>query len=410
MHLLAVAPYVPYEGVPHAGGEYLLRHLEQLAAHDRVTLLTPGTPAALEHVRGAPDWLEVVVPELHLDRRSRSRWLADAAYRRAMSAPPGPTAESLRAVRAGALVARAREADVVELHWPEYARFATELRRAGVRTPVSVVEHDVDLQANVRRIRDHARGYRRVLGLLTAPVPRYREKQGLSDADLVLVFKAADEQLLRRLGVSSPVHVLDPYLVHPAGPAPQRRPRTASFVAALWRRENADGAAWLLREVWPTVRSRVPDATLVLAGADPPGELVALARAAGGVEVTGRVPDLLPHYQQAQVFVSPLFLGGGLKFKVAQAMACALPVVGTRNALQGIVEHCPKDALWEVTDDPRATADALVRAFKDPKAAAETGRRAQQWARQRWSFERSLEAVRDRYEALAADARRGHGR
>jgi hypothetical protein len=52
-----------------------------------------------------------------------------------MNVPPSPSAESLRSVTAAGLVRRARDADLVELHWAEYARFASVLRRAGVSTP-----------------------------------------------------------------------------------------------------------------------------------------------------------------------------------------------------------------------------------------------------------------------------------
>ncbi len=405
MHVLAVAPYAPYEGVLHAGGLYLLRHLQALAERHRVTLIVPESPDTADHAADVPDWMDVVIAPLRLGHRSRRQWLADAAYRRAMGAPPGPTAESLRAVRAAGLVERAGRADVVELHWPEYARFATELRRAGVQTPVSVVEHDVDIEANARRLREFATGYRRVLGLLTAPLPRRAEAQGLRDADLVLVFKGEDELLLRGLGISTPVRVIDPWIDEPVPTTSQRQARSALFAGALWRRENADGALWFLERVWPLVRTAVPDGRLVLAGAGPPDALRAAAASAGGVEVTGEVPDLLPYYSQASLFVAPMFVGGGLKFKVAQALRCGLPVVATPNAAQGIEGHAPPGALWAVTEDPTQMADSIVEAFTHPAAMTEVGILAQDWATSRWSFPGSLQRVQDDYQALAARRR-----
>ena len=41
MKIVAVAPYVPYEGIPHAGGAYLLHHLQVLAVDHEVTLFVP---------------------------------------------------------------------------------------------------------------------------------------------------------------------------------------------------------------------------------------------------------------------------------------------------------------------------------------------------------------------------------
>lgn len=402
MQVLAVAPYAPYEGVPHAGGLYLLRHLQELSRQSSVTLVVPESPETLASRSRIPEWLDVVVAPLQNEERSRPRWLADAVYRRAMGAPPGPTAESLRAVRRAGLLERARGADVVELHWPEYARFATELRRAGVQTPVSVVEHDVDVEANAVRLREYATGYRKALGLMTAPIPRRRELQGLRDADLVLVFKVEDEHLLRRLGISTAVRVIDPWIDEPVSPAPSREPRTALFAGAMLRRENADGAVWFLEHVWPLVRAGSPQSRLVLAGAGPDPSLMSAAARAGGVEVTGEVPDLLPYYARASLFVAPMFVGGGLKFKVAQALRCGLPVVATPNAAQGVVGHAPPGALWEVTEDPERMARRILDAFDDPAAVSEAGRTAAAWAADRWSFARSLARVQQDYAALAA--------
>jgi glycosyltransferase involved in cell wall biosynthesis len=259
----------------------------------------------------------------------------------------------------------------------------------------------VDITANAKRLKAYATGYRRVLGLLTAPLQRRAEVQGLRDADQVLVFKREDQVLLRSLGVRTRVEVIDPWIDEPPRAPSAPATPTALFTGAMWRRENADGAMWFLEHVWPEVRTKVRDARLVLAGAGPSVDLQARADGAGNVEVTGEVADLLPYYLQASVFVAPIFVGGGLKFKVAQAMRCGLPVIGTPNAVQGVAEHAPEDALWAVTDDPHEMAQEVVKAFADPDAAARVGAVAAAWARERWSFERSLQRVRDQYEYLA---------
>lgn len=401
LHVLAVAPYVPYEGILHAGGEYLLRHLQALSQSARVTLLVPGSEDAVADAGRAPDWLDLVVHPIDVTGRGPVRVLGDAAYRRLMAAPPMPTAESLRAVRAGGLVDRARAADVVELHWPEYARFAPELRAAGVRTPICVVEHDVDVRGAVRRLRTRVKGYRMVLGVLTSPLSRRRELQGLRAADLICVFKAADEQLLRALGVTTPVHVLAPWLEAPTAAGPERQPGTVLFTGALWRPENDLGALWLVREVWPQVRAAVPSAELTIAGAGPSQALQAAAARTSGVALTGRVDSLLPCYQQASVFVAPLFSGGGLKFKVPQAMVCGLPVLGTTVALEGVAEQAPPGTLWGVADEPAAMAERLVAALRQPAQAAAVGAAGARWAAERWSFAGSLATVHAAYVELA---------
>lgn len=401
MDILVAAPYLPYEGIPHAGGDYLLRHLEALTElGHRVALLVPGTPEQRGYAPLAPDWLTVIVGPDVLKGRTTSRWLRDAAYRRAMNSPPAPTAESLRSVVNAGLIERARNADIVELHWAEYARFASVLRRAAVTTPIAVVEHDVDLEAATQRVRDNARGYRRVLGLLTAPLARRLERRGLIDADVVLVFKQADESALRRAGVATSVHVIDPWLDEPDLIGYERRASSVLFTGALWRRENEDGVIWFLERVWPQVRAAVPDATFTVAGAAPTARLREAAEGLG-VDVVADVPDLLPYYLTASVFVAPLFVRGGLKFKVPQAMLCGLPVVASSVAAEGVVDVAPAGCLWGVTDDPQEMAQSLISALANPERSAQAGTRSARWCREFYSFPRSIDGLLGVYSGLA---------
>jgi glycosyltransferase involved in cell wall biosynthesis len=407
VRILVVAPYLPYEGIMHAGGLYLLRHVQALTARaDQVSLIVPGIPEQLVNVPFAPEWLDLVVGPHVLDGRSAIRVLRDAAYRRSMNSPPAPSAESLRSVLAAGLVQRAADADIVELHWAEYARFASVLRRAGVRTPIAVVEHDVDLKAAGQRIRTYATGYRRALSRMTAPLAARRERRGLEDSDLVFVFKEADEQLLREGGITTPVQVLAPWLDEPGVIDTQRRGQSVLFTGALWRRENEDGVLWFMANVWPQVRAAVPGATFELVGAEPSEKLTAAADDTEGVALIGEVPDLRPYYERASLFVAPLFVPGGLKFKVPQAMVCGLPVVATNVAAEGVVDAAPPGVLWAVTDDPTEMAAHLVAGLQHPERAAEVGAAAAAWSRDFYSFERSMDRVVEMYGRLTDTAPR----
>jgi hypothetical protein len=78
-----------------------------------------------------------------------------------------------------------------------------------------IVEHDIELETASQRARDHANGYRRWLGTLTATFVRERERRGPVDADIVLVFKPADELIIRRAGITTPVRLIEPWLDEP---------------------------------------------------------------------------------------------------------------------------------------------------------------------------------------------------
>jgi hypothetical protein len=153
VRLLAVAPHLPYPGVPHAGGDFLLRHLQHIAGRCDVELLVPGTDETVPALPRVPDWLPVVAAPSYRPRAGSASWVADRLYHRTHEIPPFPSPESLRGLWRAGLLERARAADVVEVHWADYARLVTALRAAGVRTPIVVVEHDVDAEVVPRRLR-----------------------------------------------------------------------------------------------------------------------------------------------------------------------------------------------------------------------------------------------------------------
>ena len=124
----------------------------------------------------------------------------------------------------------------------------------------------------------------------------------------------------------------------------------------------------------------------------------------------GEVPELTPYYESASVFVAPLFVRGGLKFKVPQAMLCGLPVVATHVAVEGISDVAPTGVLWAVTDDPNEMASSVVAAIRDEVAAAEVGEAASEWCREFFSFGASIARLVEVYSVLANGTSRGMSR
>lgn len=400
MRIVVLSPQLPYEGVPHAGGHHLLRHVEALRSREDVTLYVPAERHVVGHLDRVPNGLPVVCTPLDRSQRTLAAlhyWLRRRARFRALSGP------AMRGLGSSDFIDRAREADVVELHWTETAIVGRELRRAGVTTPIVLLAHDVTAIA----VPDFSRVRRQRWRALRAVLERVRTRVEVADLNAVhqvLVFKEEDRAALRDLGVRTPSMVVEPAIELPAVEPHARRSGRVLFTGAMWRAENQHGASWLLAHVWPQVARRCPDAKLVIAGSSPPGWLVDAARASERVEVTGTVDDLAPVYAQATVFVAPLFARGGLKFKVPQAMAHGLPVVATTVAVEGI--HVPASALWASTDDPGAMAAAIADALERPAAADAVGRQAARWVRDTYSFDASIHRLVERYEWLVARAER----
>ena len=97
---------------------------------------------------------------------------------------------------------------------------------------------------------------------------------------------------------------------------------------------NVDAALFLTNDIMPLVWKTLPDAKLILAGANPATEIKNLE--GPNVHITGWVDDISEAYASAKVFVAPMRIGTGLQNKLLEAMAMKIPAVTTSLANEAL--------------------------------------------------------------------------
>jgi succinoglycan biosynthesis protein ExoO len=158
---------------------------------------------------------------------------------------------------------------------------------------------------------------------------------------------------------------------------------------------NVDGLRWFLAEIWPRILERRPDTRLMVAGS----VCTAIAPAAG-VMLNGRVPDLAPLYRRADVVISPLRVGSGLKVKLIEALANGKPVVATSVTAQGVAHLL--DGAVALADTPDAFADEVLRLLGQPLLRAARAEAALGVARTSFSTSAAYGGVLDHLKAQYA--------
>jgi sugar transferase (PEP-CTERM/EpsH1 system associated) len=161
------------------------------------------------------------------------------------------------------------------------------------------------------------------------------------------------------------------------------------FTGAMDYWANVDAVTWFAREVFPRVRADFPRACFYIVGARPAQEVLELARLPG-VRVTGTVSDTRPYLAHARAAVAPLRMARGVQNKVLEAMAMALPVFASPQAVAGI-SPCA-ELLERATDAPEAAARLLVESLRKP-AAASLGEALREHVLRRYSWRDSLARV-----------------
>ncbi|RMH37809.1 MAG: TIGR03087 family PEP-CTERM/XrtA system glycosyltransferase [Nitrospirae bacterium] len=155
---------------------------------------------------------------------------------------------------------------------------------------------------------------------------------------------------------------------------------------------NIDGVLFFANEVFPRIRTMVPDAEFLIVGADP----VPAVRELGsrpGITVTGFVPDVRPYLREATLSVAPLRIARGTQNKILEAMAMGVPVVTTSQAAKGI--QATPDRHFLVADAPTEFATCVLDLLHDDEMRRRLAREARWQIEQTHSWDRSMELLEE---------------
>ncbi|PWB73502.1 hypothetical protein C3F09_05210 [candidate division GN15 bacterium] len=198
--------------------------------------------------------------------------------------------------------------------------------------------------------------------------------------DLVIAASEQDrDELMRNFHVMSPIEVIptgvDCDYFRPAGRS-TTVPKRLMFSGSMDLLSNIDQLLWFAAEIYPLIRRRHPDVSLDIVGRSPTTELRALEKADRSIRVTGWVPDIRTLLQQADVYIVPLRVPGGVRVKLYEAMASRRPVVSTSYGADGLQVAAGRDIV--LADSAREFAEAVCALLDDPgrkEAIAEQGYR-----------------------------------
>ena len=148
------------------------------------------------------------------------------------------------------------------------------------------------------------------------------------------------------------------------------------------------GLEHFIRRVWPTVRSEVPGARLILAGRG----TQQFTNTDLGVEGLGFVADDRDVLGKGRIFVNPQQIGSGVQLKSIVAMLAGKSLVSTSLGVEGVKgkrgEH------FEVADSPEEMGRQIISLMRDFERASRIGRLGRDLAMKIYSTEWFLEESR----------------
>lgn len=127
---------------------------------------------------------------------------------------------------------------------------------------------------------------------------------------------------------------------------------------------NWDSYIHLKKDIWPIIKSELPQAELHVYGSYPPPKALQLTNKKDGFIVKGWAEDANMIMSNAKVCLAPLRFGAGIKGKLAEAMLNGTPSITTSIGSEGMVDE---DLDWNgfIQDNPQEFAKAAVQLYKN---------------------------------------------
>jgi glycosyltransferase involved in cell wall biosynthesis len=169
-------------------------------------------------------------------------------------------------------------------------------------------------------------------------------------------------------------------------PAPPCENTTVLYLGSMDWFPNRDAVEFFATEILPELRKKVPNVRFVVTFSPehaPPESYRERFARTPNLELAP-TNDVRREIADAAVFVVPLRIGSGTRFKILEAGAMAKPIVSTRVGAEGLDFRNGEEIVLE--DDPSAFAGAVANLLGDREMRTRLGLGARQRVEEQYDF------------------------
>jgi glycosyltransferase involved in cell wall biosynthesis len=156
----------------------------------------------------------------------------------------------------------------------------------------------------------------------------------------------------------------------------------------------------LIKNIWPIVKARRPDAKLLVAGWNARKYLQPLIPDDSGIMLEENIRQPVDFFSRAAVMVYTPARGSGMKVKNLESMAYGVPVVTTWEGVEGMDYTNGVDCCVEETD--QALADRVLELLNDRQKRLSMRANARGLMERRYSPKPTVAAVEGIYKDILA--------
>ncbi|MCH1401637.1 MAG: glycosyltransferase family 4 protein [Schleiferiaceae bacterium] len=262
--------------------------------------------------------------------------------------------------------------------------YVSEAKRIGQQTILRAhnVEHEIWQRLAENEKNPLKRWY---LKLQSRRLQRF-ESQLSQSVDQIWCISEKDQEWFESL---TPAASFIPTAVLPKPGPSNIQPLRCHHLGALDWAPSIQGLQWFMTEIWPQVLNRVPQAEFHIAGNNPPKNFQFPKDQ--NIFFHGRVEDATVFTHDYGISIIPLLAGSGMRIKILENCAAAVPSISTAIGAEGIYTKDSTEAI--IVESVAEFVEALVELVQQPERALALGQKAQEDILNRFGMQPTLQRI-----------------
>lgn len=396
MRILMLTPYLPYP--PSSGGQVrtynLLKYLSQ---KNKITLIALYK---FDHERDYVQPLKQFCHQIYLCKRPEKPWQLRNIGRALFSNKPFLIVRnySKEAKQTAERLLKNEQFDVIHAetfyimpHLPEN------------KTPVVLVEQTIEYQVYQHFVKNLPKLVQPLFHLDILKLIRW-ERYYWRKANVVAAVSEVDKQEIRKLEplinpAIIPNGAGDEMLAIPLKRKNLKQPKLL-FIGNFFWLQNVEAANYIIELIAPIIQKKLPRAQVIIAGQNAHNKLGKLKQK--GLKVveisTNDIKTVKKMYQEATLFISPIYGPGGTRLKLLAAMAAGLPIISTRTGIQGLDLKANQDVL--LADNVDEFVAQIKKILSKPAFYKKVQDNAFQLVREKYSWQKIAQALEKVYKEI----------
>lgn len=361
MNILVVSSFLPYP--LFSGGHVRLYNiLKNLSKTHSIYLVCEirdhQTPRDVDEVKK-------ICKEVYTVKRKK-QWSIDTIIKTAFSPHPfllvGHTSSQMKKIISTLL--QEKKIDIIHVE-----TFYVFQNLPSTEVPIVLVEHNIEYLVYKRFVETAPFIVRSLLNLDIHKLKRAEEHYWNMATEIVAVSEE-ERQLINKDNISVvPNGVdVDKFKVQSSKLKDDSVEKKVLFIGDFKWIQNKKAAEWILKDIWPSfVKSSngKQQAKLWIVGRDIPDSIRNLTKDKNVIFDENAPRETEKIFEQANILISPVKVGGGTSFKILEAMASGAIVITTRLGIEGIKAFDNKEVLLaETTED---FVENLKKILNEPK-------------------------------------------